>query len=80
MGTGLSSHSFYGSLLGQCVPSLGQALNLTQLQVPVAGALTIGVGQVQEHAFRHGEGLLYQVVGNGPQQGHRPPALGCQRH
>lgn len=82
MGTGLRSHSFYGSLLGQCSPSLGQALNLTWLQVSPARPplLTVGVGQVQQHAFRQREGLLYQVVGDGPQQGHRPPALCRQCH
>lgn len=34
------SQSFYGSLLGQCLPLLGQTLNLTQLQVSLARALS----------------------------------------
>ena len=63
-------------------------MNLTQLQPepspsqphsPCTG-LTIGIGQVQEDAFSQGEGLLDQVVRDGPQQGHGSPVLSCQRH
>lgn len=45
-----------------------------------APGLTIGIGQVQEDAFRQGEGLLDQVVRDSPQQGHRAPVLSCQHH